>query len=243
MSAPPQAGPLPPPHDKRRYVREMFEGIAPSYDLLNHLLSLNIDRGWRKAAVAALDWERAPHGRFLDACAGTQDLAAMLAGRPRFGGRVIAADFALGMLKLGRDKAPAGRVSPVVADAVELPVAVGTFDGAMVAFGVRNLTDIAAGFVEFHRVLKPGAKLVVLDFTTPRLPLLRAGYLFYFRRVLPLVGRLVSGHPTAYNYLPSSVVEFPPPESLRGMMEAAGYHDCGYRLLTGGIAALHWGVK
>ncbi len=166
------------PFDKRRYVREMFSDIAPSYDLLNHLLSLNIDRLWRRAAVARLGWENSPKGTYLDACAGTLDLTITLAGRPGFAGRVVAADFAASMLRIGRGKARGARVTTAAADTLELPFASSAFDGALVGFGVRNLADVPAGIAELARVLKPGAKLVILDFTTPRYAPLRAAYLF-----------------------------------------------------------------
>lgn len=221
----------------------MFSDIAPRYDLLNHVLSLNVDRLWRRAAVARLNWTAQPGGVFLDACAGTLDLADTLARRTGFQGRVVATDFALPMLRLGLPKPPPGTVRAAAADTLELPFRDQTFDGAMVAFGIRNVADLGQGLAELRRVLKAAARLVVLDFTTPTFAPLRAAYLFYFRRVLPLVGRLVSGHPTAYTYLPSSVAEFPPPEELRQLMQRAGLGDCGYRLLTGGIAAVHWGTR
>lgn len=238
---PAAAGPA--PLDKRRYVREIFSDIAPRYDLLNHLLSLNIDRGWRRDAVARLNWEARPQGRYLDACAGTLDLAATLARRTGFRGCVHATDFALPMLRSGAAKPPAGTVRSSVADTLQLPFAEGAFEGAMVGFGVRNLTSLPEGLAELRRVLRDGARLVILDFTTPAFAPMRAAYLFYFRRVLPVVGRLVSGHPTAYSYLPSSVAQFPAPEALRGMMTDAGFRDTGYTLLTGGIAAVHWGSR
>ena len=231
-----------PSADKRRYVRGMFSAIAPTYDLLNHLLSANIDRSWRHRAVARLRWEARPAGRYLDACAGTLDFAATLLGRPGFRGSVVGADFALPMLRLGGAKA-GGRVQRAASDALALPFGDGAFDGATVGFGVRNLADLDAGLVELRRVLRDGARLVILDFTTPAFAPTRALYLFYFRRVLPLVGWLVSGHPTAYAYLPSSVMEIPSPPSLRTRMERAGFRDCGYQLLTGGIAAVHWGER
>lgn len=236
------AGASGPPADKRRYVREMFSAIAPTYDLLNHLLSLNIDRSWRDRALERLGWEARPEGRYLDACAGTLDFAAALTRRQGFGGTVVGADFAIPMLHRGAAKG-AARVRPAGADALQLPFADGTFDGAFVGFGVRNRADLDAGFAEFARVLRPGARLVVLDFTTPAFTPMRAAYLFYFRRLLPLVGRLVSGHPTAYDYLPSSVMEFPAPPALRARMEGAGFRACDWRLLTGGIAAVHWGER
>jgi len=231
-----------PPGDKRRYVREMFSSIAPTYDLLNHLLSVNIDRSWRDRAVARLGWEARPDGLYLDACAGTLDFAAALCRRPGFRGTVVGADFAVPMLRAGGGKA-GGRILRAGSDALQLPFADQAFSGATVGFGVRNLADLDAGFVELHRVLADGARLVVLDFTTPSFAPMRALYLFYFRRVLPTVGRWISGHPTAYDYLPSSVMEFPSPPALRSRMERAGFRSCGYELLTGGIAAVHWGER
>jgi demethylmenaquinone methyltransferase/2-methoxy-6-polyprenyl-1,4-benzoquinol methylase len=241
MNTPP-AGAVEPAADKRRYVREMFSAIAPTYDLLNHLLSLNIDRTWRDRALGRLGWEARPEGRYLDACAGTLDFGAALLRRPGFRGAVVGADFAIPMLKLGAAKA-GGRVLRAGSDALALPFADGSFDGAFVGFGVRNLADLDAGLAELRRVLREGARLVVLDFTTPRFAPLRALYLFYFRHVLPLVGRLVSRHPTAYAYLPSSVMEFPTPPTLQARMEGVGFRACGWRLLTGGIAAVHWGER
>jgi demethylmenaquinone methyltransferase/2-methoxy-6-polyprenyl-1,4-benzoquinol methylase len=238
------APPAPPvPSDKRRYVREMFSAIAPRYDLLNHLLSLNVDRSWRRRAVDRLGWETRASGTYLDACAGTLDLAAELAGRPAFRGLVVGMDFAAPMLRLGRGKVGGRPVVAASADALALPAGDASFDGATVGFGVRNLDDLDAGLRELRRVLKPGARLVILDFTTPPWRPLRSLYLFYFRRVLPLVGRAVSGHPTAYAYLPASVETFPAPAGLAGRMAGAGFRDTGFELLTGGIAAIHWGTR
>jgi demethylmenaquinone methyltransferase/2-methoxy-6-polyprenyl-1,4-benzoquinol methylase len=220
----------------------MFSAIAPTYDLLNHFLSVNIDRSWRERAVARLRWEARPGGRYLDACAGTLDFAATLLTQPGFRGSVVGADFALPMLRRGAGKAN-GRALRAGADALELPFKEGTFDGATVGFGVRNLADLDAGLVELRRVLRNGARLVILDFTTPAFAPMRALYLFYFRRALPFVGRLVSGHPTAYDYLPSSVMEFPSPPVLEARMARAGFRECGHQLLTGGIAAVHWGER
>jgi demethylmenaquinone methyltransferase / 2-methoxy-6-polyprenyl-1,4-benzoquinol methylase len=232
-----------PPLDQRRFVREMFSAIAPRYDLLNHLLSLNIDRRWRRQAVDRLGWERRPTGVYLDACAGTLDLAAELARRPGFAGRVAAADFAPAMLRLGAGKAPDGTVSAAAADSLELPFADASFDGVTVGFGVRNLADLDRGLAELRRVLRPGSRAVVLDFTTPPRAPLRLLYLLYFTRVLPWVGGIVSGHPEAYAYLPASVARFPAPGELQRRMAGAGFLECGHRLLTGGIAAIHWGTR
>lgn len=226
---------------KRAYVREMFTAIAPRYDFLNHLLSLNIDRLWRRQAVAELGWERSPDGTFLDLCSGTMDLAAALGNRDGFAGRVIGADFVQPMLVRGKGKS--ARVTPVAADALEMPFPGGRFDGATVGFGVRNLANLDAGLREMARVLKPGARLVILEFTTPRFPPMRALYFAYFRHILPLVGRFFSKHASAYTYLRDSVLAFPEPEELARRMEAAGFRDVRWRRLTGGTCAWHVGVR
>lgn len=229
--------------DREEQVRRIFSEIAPRYDLLNHVLSLNVDRAWRRKAVDRLDWEREPAGTFLDACAGTFDLALELAARPGFRGRVVAADFAEPMLATGRAKLAATAVSPVCGDSLRLPFPDSSFEGATVGFGARNLSDLPRGLAELHRVLRPGARLVVLEFTTPPNPLIRAGYLFYFHRVLPVVGRFVSGHPWAYTYLPESVKQFPGPRDFEDLFRSAGFREAHHRLLTFGIAAIHWGMK
>jgi demethylmenaquinone methyltransferase / 2-methoxy-6-polyprenyl-1,4-benzoquinol methylase len=226
---------------KRAYVRGVFTAIAPRYDLLNHLLSLNVDRRWRRQAVKLLGWERMPKGIYLDLCAGTLDLAATLAGERGFAGRIVGADFVLPMLQRGRNKSAA--VIPLNADALELPFSAASFDGATVGFGVRNLADLDQGLRESARVLKPGAKLVVLEFTTPTWQPMRGLYLAYFRRILPLVGRLVSKHTTAYTYLPESVLNFPAPAALADRMRMAGFSDVSYETLFGGVCALHAGVR
>jgi demethylmenaquinone methyltransferase/2-methoxy-6-polyprenyl-1,4-benzoquinol methylase len=219
----------------------MFTAIAPRYDFLNHLLSLNVDRSWRRAAVARLNWEAKPDGTYLDLCAGTLDLAAELARRKEFRGLVIGADFAIPMLERGRSKAP--RTVPVAADALSLPFPAARFDGALVGFGVRNLADLDSGLVEAARVLKPGARFVILEFTTPRFAPLRAMYLFYFQRILPAIGRLVSKHRDAYTYLPESVLAFPEPEALAARLAAAGFSRVGFERLSGGICAIHYGTR
>jgi demethylmenaquinone methyltransferase/2-methoxy-6-polyprenyl-1,4-benzoquinol methylase len=238
--APPKA-PVPAGDAKRSYVRAMFTAIAPRYDLLNHLLSLNIDKVWRRRAVNRLGFDRVPDGTYLDSCAGTLDLGAELARRTGFRGRVVGADFVVPMLKLGRGKS--GALRPVGADALRLPFADAMFDGALVGFGVRNLADLDAGLRELGRVLRPGARLVVLELTIPPAQPLRALYIAYFRHVLPAVGRAVSKHTDAYTYLPASVTDFPPPDDLARRMQTAGLRNVGYERMTFGIAAVHWGTK
>ena len=226
---------------KRAYVRRMFTAIAPRYDLLNHLLSLNVDRRWRRTAVRWLGWEAHPDGTYLDLCSGTMDLAAALARARGFRGRVVGADFVVPMLALGRGKAP--RLAPVGADALALPFPDARFDGATCAFGVRNLADLDAGLAEAARVLRPGARFVILEFATPRFAPLRWAYLFYFQRVLPAIGRAVSKHTDAYTYLPESVRAFPEPEALARRLAAAGFSQVGFELLTGGICAVFHGTR
>ena len=228
---------------KRSYVQRIFSEIAPRYDLLNRLLSLGIDRRWRAVALERLEWRAAPGGSFLDLCAGTLDVGAELSRKAGFSGRVLGADFAEPMLRAGRGKAPPEVLAPIVADALALPVRDAIFDGAIVAFGIRNVADLGAGLREVHRTLKPGARFVILEFSTPRTPLVRSAYLFYFHRILPLIGRLVSGHQTAYTYLPRSVANFPETKLLADAMTRAGFRDVRWESQTFGIAAIHVGTK
>lgn len=233
---------MPADGEKRDFVRGMFSAIAPRYDFLNHLLSLSLDRGWRRRAIAALNWEHHPSGTYVDLCAGTLDIAAALVGRPGFGGRVLGADFAEPMLRAGREKVSAA-VSPLVADALDLPIGSNTAAGAIVAFGIRNVSDLDGVLHEVYRVLAPGARFVILEFTTPRNFVVRNLYHFYFHNVCPFIGGLVSGHRTAYRYLPESVAKFPPEEELATRMRAAGFADVRWTSLTLGVAAIHIGLK
>ncbi len=238
-STPVRSTALPADEEKAVHVRRMFSSIAPRYDLLNHLLSLNVDRLWRRRAVDRLDWERAPGGLYLDNCAGTLDLSTELARRSGFTGRVVGSDFTFAMLHGGLHKLESLSVEPVCADALALPYPDASFEGATVGFGVRNLADLDAGLREMARVLKPGGRLVILEFTTPRWQPFRALYFLYFLRVLPLVGRMVSKHDSAYRYLPESVLRFPEPAELAERMERAGFRGVAWSRLTGGIVALH----
>jgi len=222
----------------------MFSAIAPRYDLLNRLLSAGRDRVWRREAIRAT---RLPSGgRLLDVCTGTADMA-LEAARQCPHAVIVGVDFSGPMIDLGLKKvASAGaadRVRLSVAPAEALPFPDGTFDAVTVAFGLRNVPDRLQALAEMRRVLRPGGRAVVLEFTIPPGWLFRAAYRWYFHRILPLVGGLVSGHPSAYAYLPASVAEFPTPQVLVTWMEDAGLRDVSFRLLTCGIVTIHVGVN
>lgn len=227
--------------EKRTYVREMFTAIAPTYDRLNRLISLGLDLRWRREAVRRLGWERAPEGIYLDLCAGTLDFGAILAQQRGFRGRIVGADFVQRMLGLGRGKSP--RLLPVNADALSLPFPDRSFEGAMVGWGARNLVDLDAGLDEAARVLKPGARLVIIEMTLPPNPVFRRAFLFYFDRVLPWIGRVISKHRSAYTWLPESTRSFPVPAELARRMERAGFTQVSYTLFLGGVTALHVGTR
>jgi demethylmenaquinone methyltransferase / 2-methoxy-6-polyprenyl-1,4-benzoquinol methylase len=228
---------------KREYVQRIFSEIAPRYDLLNHVLSLNVDKGWRKRAIAELNVERAPKGAYLDLCAGTLDVAAQIAGRKGFSGFVVGADFAEPMLKAGKGKVALKAARPVAADALQLPARDGGFAGAIVAFGIRNVANLDAALRETFRVLAPSARFVILEFSLPKMPVLRSLYQGYFNHVLPMFGRLISGHRTAYTYLPRSVANFPVEEELAARMRSAGFARVRWTSLSFGIAAIHVGER
>ncbi|HSL69185.1 MAG TPA: ubiquinone/menaquinone biosynthesis methyltransferase [Longimicrobiales bacterium] len=224
-------------------VQRMFTAIAPRYDLLNHLLSLNRDRSWRRRAVDLLLANAPPDGRYLDSCAGTLDLSVEIARRRSFRGDVLATDFSYAMLQTGSSKRKGLQINTACADALRQPFADASFDGAIVGFGVRNLTSIDDGFAEFARLIRPGGRLVVLEFTTPGWQPFRSLYLFYFRRLLPLIGRIISRHGTAYSYLPESVLRFPEPAELARRLERAGFRDVVWENYTAGIVAAHVGTR
>lgn len=229
--------------EKRSYVRRIFSDIAPSYDLLNHLLSFNIDKGWRTNAISMLGWQRDPAGTYVDLCTGTMDIALELARQPGFLGTVLGADFAEPMLRVGQGKTHGRPVHPVVADALQLPLAAGKAAGVIVAFGARNFADLDAGLREAYRVLAPNGRLVILELTTPHVSLVRVMYRLYSHYVLPMIGRLVSGHRSAYSYLPASVENFPGAEELARRVRAAGFANVAWQTRTMGIVAVHVGER
>lgn len=229
--------------NKRNYVQGMFSDIAPRYDLLNHVLSMNIDKAWRRKALGALRWQRNDRGTYLDLCAGTLDVGAALANAAGFHGLVAGADFAFPMLQHGLGKAPRQVLVPVTADALTLPFANQSLDGCIVAFGIRNVANLEAGLSEVFRVLRPGARFVILEFSTPPLAVVRSLYHAYFHYVLPAVGRIVSGHKSAYTYLPLSVSKFPAGPELADKLRQAGFAEVSWQSLTLGVAAIHVGEK
>jgi len=225
-------------------IERMFSAIAPRYDLLNRLLSAGRDRVWRREAIRAA--RLSAGARLLDVCTGTADMA-LEAVRHCSACSVVGVDFSEPMLALGRAKVEragqGGRVRLERASAEALPFPADTFDAACIAFGLRNLPDRMAGLREMQRVLRPGGRAVILEFATPPGRLIRSVYLWYFHRILPSIGRLLSGHPSAYAYLPASVAEFPPPEGLADWLRESGFREVSYRRLTFGIVAIHVGIK
>ena len=221
----------------------MFAGIAARYDLLNHLLSGNVDKRWRRRVAAKLRPALGPGARVLDVACGTGDLSLEVA--EAHAAQVVGLDFCRPMLDVAARKAGAGgRAIPFVeGDALHLPFADGAFDAVTIAFGLRNLASVADGLRELLRVTKRGGAVAILEFSRPVVPGFSALFRLYFTCLLPLVGGLVSGSRGAYEYLPDSVSRFPAQQELAGMMRAAGFAEVEFENLTGGIAALHTGRR
>jgi demethylmenaquinone methyltransferase / 2-methoxy-6-polyprenyl-1,4-benzoquinol methylase len=223
----------------------MFGGIARRYDLLNHLLSLNLDATWRRRAAVEAGHERS--SRMLDLCGGTGDLSVALARRDEPPSLVVCCDFSHPMLALAGPKFARKGVSDrcvtVEGDALRLPFRDGSFDAVTIAFGVRNLADMRAGFKEILRVLAPGGRLVVLEFSRPIGPLLSRLYGFYLKAVVPRLGDGASGRRGAYVYLARTIGEFPAPDLLAGMIRETGFAAVGWRPLTFGIVCVHTALK
>lgn len=222
----------------------MFDNIAPKYDLLNHTLSMSIDRVWRRRVVGEV--RRAKPGRILDVATGTGDLAIAMARRIR-DVHVLGVDLSEQMLAVARRKIEArgldGRIVLDRGDAERLAVADASVDVATVAFGVRNFGDLGAGLRELARTIKPGGKVVILEFSRPRNRVFRALYEFYSYKILPRIGGLVSRDKRAYEYLPASVGEFPAPEEFMAMMARAGFRNCRARSQSFGIAQIYIGER
>ncbi|MDO4497248.1 MAG: bifunctional demethylmenaquinone methyltransferase/2-methoxy-6-polyprenyl-1,4-benzoquinol methylase UbiE [Bacteroidales bacterium] len=226
---------------KKSFVVKMFNDIAPTYDKLNHILSLNIDKGWRKKAVKEIV-SHSPK-QVLDIACGTGDFAIELAkaGVPN----IYGADISEGMLEIGRKKiAELGyNISLKVDDCESLSFENDSLDAISVAFGVRNFEHIPIGLKEMNRVLRPGGEVCVLELSVPLNPILRFGYKLYFLHILPFFGGLVSGNKEAYKYLPVSVLKFPKPDAFCQMMHEAGFHDVKVKAFTMGLCRMYTGFK
>ena len=228
---------------KKEEVAVMFDNIARRYDFLNHLLSMGIDRGWRKKAVSL--FKNNPPSRLLDIATGTGDFAiTALSVHP---GKITGVDISEGMLAVGREKilkkGLQDKIELMYGDSENLPFSDASFDGAMAAFGVRNFGDLDKGLKEIYRVLRPGSLLVILEFSKPENFPVKQLYWFYFRYVLPLVGRLVSSDSSAYTYLPESVKAFPDGEAFLERLRFAGFSQPNQKHLTFGIASIYSGIR
>ena len=224
-------------------VQEMFAGIAGRYDLLNHVLSLNIDKRWRRKVRAELrSILNDKNATVLDVACGTGDLSIEL--QHDSAAQVVGTDFCRPMLAIARGKSSAGslNIPYIEGDAMKLSFADASFSALTIAFGLRNLANFADGLTELHRVVKPGGKIVILEFSSPIVPGFRQLFNFYFANVLPRIGGAVSGSRGAYEYLPESVRKFPDQKNLAALMEKTGFTQVTYQNLTGGIAAIHSGV-
>jgi len=228
--------------DKAARVRLMFAEIAPKYDFLNHALSLNIDKRWRKLVIKRVaDRLRRPGAVALDLCCGTAELSLELGAlAPTFGVDFCHPMLELGLKKIRRSELP---IELIEGDALNVPFADSIFDVVTVAFGLRNVDGTREGLSEIHRLLKPGGRGVILEFSRPQLPIFRSLFQFYFTRLLPRIGNAVSGSSFAYRYLPESVQAFPDQNELAALMRAVGFSDVRYYNLFGGVASLHLGNK
>ncbi len=226
-------------------VKAMFNAVAPRYDFLNRFLSMGCDSYWRKVAVNEFD--SVGNKTILDVATGTADIALEIATRDPAPFKIIGMDFSQEMLKLGNAKIASKRLSQDIklfpGSAENLPLRDKTFDGAITAFGVRNFTDAKLGVQEMHRVLKHEGKIVVLEFSFPKNRLFQMLYRFYFENILPLIGRLISGHKSAYSYLPASVATFPQGNAFKKMLEDSGFKNVVFKELTFGIVTLYTGLK
>ena len=229
---------------KKEGVRKMFDNIAPDYDKLNHILSLNIDKRWRKKAVRELADEARPL-KVLDVACGTGDFTIEIAKKTAKGSEVTGIDISEGMMAVGREKiAKAGVDAKMeVADCEALPYENNTFDRISVGFGVRNFEHLELGLSEMCRVLTPGGKLIILELSVPSNALIRWCYKLYFLKILPAIGGMISGERGAYEYLPASVLRFPAPEKFIVMMKSAGFDIVEHTSLTFGICRMYVGKK
>ena len=229
---------------KKEGIRKLFDNIAPEYDRLNHILSLNIDKGWRKKAVREIADIDKPM-KVLDVACGTADFTIEIAQKVAPGSKVTGVDISEGMMAIGREKIQRAGLSAElsVADCEALPYPDGTFDRISVGFGVRNFEHLEVGLCEMFRVLVPGGKLVILELSVPSNAFIRWCYKLYFLKILPTIGGLVSGNRSAYEYLPASVLRFPAPDKFMEMMKSAGFAVIEHTPMTFGICRMYVGKK
>ena len=226
-------------------VQAMFNAVAPKYDFLNRLLSIGYDRYWRKAAVREFD--SVEYKKYLDVGTGTADIALEIAKKDPKPSQIVGMDFSISMLNLGRKKVFTNRfdkrIQLIPAAAENIPLKDRTFDGAITAFGVRNFLDSKQGLKEMYRILKPNGKIVVLEFSFPKKGILNNLYRLYFEKILPLLGRIISGHKSAYSYLPESVANFPQGEAFNERLKFSGFKNVSFKPLTLGIVTIYTGIK
>lgn len=234
-----------PRDEKVQWVRRHFNSVAHKYDFMNTLLSFGTHYIWKQIAVRMMGLR--PGDRVIDVCGGTADLALMAAADVGRQGEIVLFDINWAMMETGRpkvDRSPfAAVIKYVQGDAERIPFADNSFDGAMVGFGIRNLTNPENGFREMHRVLKPGGKFMCLEFSEPVTPWFRALYDFYSFHIMPALGQLLAGCSPAYTYLPESIRLFPGPRELVRVLQDIGFRAVKFRRLTNGIAVIHSGVK
>lgn len=231
--------------DKASYVKETFNTIAPHYDLMNSVMTLGLDKRWRREVVKRVGAEKGKH--VLDVCCGTGQLSLELAAAVGPDGQVTGLDFSENMLKVAQEQLQhvswPERIQFRQGDAMALPFQEQSFDGATVGWGLRNLPDLRRGIREMVRVVKPGGKIVSLDMAKPTLPLFKQGYWLYFERLIPLLGKMFTGKKSAYRYLHDSAVHFPAQQELAKIFAQCGLIDTQYRNLAGGVVAIVEGTK
>lgn len=229
---------------KKENIRSLFDNIAPDYDKLNHILSLNIDKGWRKKAVCEIA-DVQQKLSVLDVACGTGDFTIEIAKKVTEGSKIVGIDLSEGMMKVGREKIADAGVDATLeyGDCEALDYPENSFDRISVGFGVRNFEHLDLGLKEMCRVLKPGGKLVILELSVPSNPIIRWCYKLYFLNILPMIGGMVSGNRGAYEYLPASVLNFPAPDKFIPMMREAGFSEVRHRALTLGVCRMYVGIK
>jgi len=226
-------------------IQSMFNAVAPKYDFLNRLLSVGCDRFWRKAAVS--EFKSLENKTILDVATGTADIPLEIVKRYPKPMQIVGMDFSLSMLKVGNKKISNNKLNnniKLIPGAAEnIPFKDHSFDGVIASFGVRNFMDTKQGLLEMHRILKPNGKIIILEFSFPKNIILEWLYRYYFEKILPITGRIISGHKTAYSYLPSSVVKFPQGETFKKILECVGFKNISLKPLTLGIVTLYKGIK